>query len=152
MYPYLGISVHVEGFKGEANNRLKYMRHRQALVETADAAEAHGARLSFELSAEFTAAMARWGDDFASLMAARGHAIGVHADLGGTPIPLDEFTHPLAERKAAIEAQGVTVTHVSGICSASDWVEAAIGAGFESATGIVEYCIKSIPAENRPPG
>ncbi|MCC7076238.1 MAG: hypothetical protein IT198_03855 [Acidimicrobiia bacterium] len=149
----MAISIHVEGWRGEDTNREKFEHHRAVLVEIADAAEEEspGAKLTFELNATFVSALHNFGDDFVTEMAARGHGVGVHADVGGTPLPPADFAARLTSMKAAFDDLGVPARHVSGICSASPWVEAAVAAGFEATTGMVAFCLKSLPTGSVPP-
>jgi hypothetical protein len=153
----LNISVHAEGYQDEddetAQGQAIFEQHVAALTALADAADGGDgvgpgeARITFELSPIFVRATELWGSDFVPEMDARGHGIGVHADIGGTGhVDRAAFVAELADQREAIEAQGVDVVHVSGICSPSEWVEAAIDAGFAATTGMVEYCLSSIPA------
>jgi hypothetical protein len=113
--------------------------------------EKYGLRLTFEASPEFVQACARWGDNVLAEMAGRGHGVGVHADLGAEPgLTQQQFAEELTAMKGDIEALGVEVRHVSGVCSSLDWVAAARDAGFEFVTGTVEYALKSIPADRLP--
>lgn len=152
----LNISIHVEGYQIEDENtsegQMAFNAHILALTALADDADGGDgvqtgdAKLTFELNEDFVRATSLWGSDFIPAMAARGHGIGVHADLGGTgPIDRSVFTAELVTMREAIEAQGVDVVHVSGICSPSEWVESAIDAGFSATTGMVEYCLSSLP-------
>jgi hypothetical protein len=135
----LAASIHVEG-------DIPYERHRATIDALADDARAAGVVLTFELSRRFTEGSLAAGDGFVASLAARGHAVGVHADLGFPAIAPAAFTRRLAEHKALVEdALGAPVTVVSGICSAAPWVESAIAAGFTVATGMVEFCLMSTP-------
>jgi hypothetical protein len=150
------LSIHVEGYQTEDDNtpegQMQFEAHLAALTALADAADGGDgvdegdASLTFELSPDFVRATTTWGSDFIPAMDARGHAIGVHADLGGTGlVDTSVFTLELVAMREAIEAQGVDVVHVSGICSPSEWVEAAIAAEFAASTGLVEFCLSSYP-------
>jgi hypothetical protein len=135
----LAVSIHVEG-------DIPYERHRATIDALADEATAAGVVLTFELSRRFTEGSLAAGDGFVASLAARGHAVGVHADLGFPAIPPAAFARRLAAHKAIVEeALGAPVTHVSGICSAAPWVEPAIEAGFTIVTGTVTYCLMSTP-------
>jgi hypothetical protein len=154
----MNISIHVEGSTYDAQDdptpegQAIFEQHLGMLTSLADAADVGDGvrgdepRLTFELNADFVHATEVWGSTFIPDMVARGHGIGVHADVGGTGyIERSAFTAQLVDMREAIEAQGVDVTHVSGICSPSEWVEAAIDAGFDASTGMVEYCLSSYP-------
>jgi hypothetical protein len=133
------VSIHVEG-------DVPYERHRATIDALADEATAAGVVLTFELSRRFTEGSLAAADGFVASLAARGHGVGVHADLGFPAIGPAAFTRRLAEHKALVEeALGAPVDHVSGICSAAPWVESAIDAGFAIVTGTVEYCLMSTP-------
>ncbi|MFH1151478.1 MAG: hypothetical protein V1748_13495 [Actinomycetota bacterium] len=147
----LGVMVHLEGYRNEARNQAVFAEHAAMVRSYADIFERHGLRLTLEASPEFVEGCARWGDNVLGEMAGRGHGIGVHADLGAEPgLTQERFVEGLTAMKRDIEALGVQVRHVSGVCSSLDWVAAARGAGFEFVTGTVEYALKSIPAERLP--
>lgn len=143
----LAISIHVEGYAQEAKNFDLFQIHRRDVLQVAEAAEVNGAVLTFELSAVFVEALTQWDDDFIEVVTSMGHSIGVHADIGGSDPPLDVFIAKLTTMKADLEALGGQAIHVSGICSGSPWVEAAIEAGFTATTGSVEYCLKSLDTD-----
>ena len=44
----------------------------------------------------------------------------------------------------------MTARHVSGICSQLDWVTAAIEGGYEAATGLEAYCLRSMGGSRVP--
>ncbi len=121
----------------------------EALADAADGGDGVDVgepRITFELSADFVGGVALNASSFVTDMASRGHGIGVHADIGGQGyLDLADFTLALVEQRDALEALGVDVVHVSGICSPSQWVEAAINAGFDATTGMVEFCLSSYP-------
>ncbi|MBU1671576.1 MAG: hypothetical protein KKF41_00345 [Actinobacteria bacterium] len=147
----LGVIVHLEGYRNEARNQAVFAEHATMVRGYADIFERYGLRLTLEASPEFVEGCARWGDNVLAEMAGRGHGIGVHADLGAEPVLSQErFVEGLTEMNRDIEALGVQVRHVSGVCSSLDWVAAARGAGFEFVTGTVEYALKSIPADRLP--
>jgi hypothetical protein len=50
----------------------------------------------------------------------------------------------LTRQARQIRSLGLTVRHVSNICSAVDWVRATREAGLEAATAMVGYCLKSL--------
>ena len=145
----LAISIHAEGF--DDRTPAVYARHLEALEQVAAEAERAGVTLTFELSLSFAEGARTADDGWVAGMPARGHAVGVHADLGFPPMPPGRFQRRLTEHKALVEdLLGSPVSHVSGVCSEAPWVEPVAAAGFAAATGIVEYCLKSLddpPAE-----
>lgn len=150
----MNISIHTDGYQTEDEDggEAVFNAHLAALtgladdVDGGDGVQAGEPKLTFELTADFVRATVKWGSDFIPTMDARGHGIGVHADLGGQgPIDRTVFTAELTSMREAIEAQGVDIVHVSGICSPSEWVESAIDAGFTATTGMIEYCQSSLP-------
>ncbi|MGQ0805492.1 MAG: hypothetical protein ACT4PI_16740, partial [Actinomycetota bacterium] len=157
----LNISIHTDGYTQEDDpitaddpdgGRPIFDVHVAALTGLADDADGGDgvdpgdAKITFELTPSFVAATEMWGSTFIADMDARGHGIGVHADYGGQGyVDRATFTAELVSQREAIEAQGVDVVHVSGICSPSEWVEAAIDAGFTATTGMVEFCQSSYP-------
>ena len=40
---------------------------------------------------------------------------------------------------------GIKPESVSGICASVDWVTAAQNSGFTAVSGVVDYCMKSLP-------
>jgi len=146
---YLGIMVHLEGWD-DARDRAKFERHVQLVREYASLFEKYGAKLTWE-SKELTDGVLRWGDNVLREMERRGHGVGVHADIGGERnYDCRRFAADLRAKKEQLGSLGVTVRHVSGICSSCDWVTAATDAGYLFTTGAVAYCVSSLPAELRP--
>ncbi|MGQ0804887.1 MAG: hypothetical protein ACT4PI_13620, partial [Actinomycetota bacterium] len=157
----LNISIHTDGYTEEDDpitaddpdgGRPIFDIHVAFLTGLADDADGGDgvdpgdAKITFELTPSFVAATEMWGSTFIADMDGRGHGIGVHADIGGQGyLDRTEFTNQLIAMRDDIEAHGVDVVHVSGICSPSEWVEAAIDAGFAATTGMVEFCQSSYP-------
>jgi hypothetical protein len=52
--------------------------------------------------------------------------------------------------RTEMESLGVPVVHASGICSELDWVTVARRAGIEATSGVVNYCLKSLPLDQQP--
>jgi hypothetical protein len=145
----IGIMVHLEGWEDEVNED-KFRAHAALLRQYADLFEIYGAKLTLE-SKEMTEGAINWNDNVLLEMENRGHAIGVHADVGGSM--RDTFLKiktQLIEMKSLLESLGVRVRHVSGVNSHCDWVTAAADAGFEFVTGVVAYALLSLPPELRP--
>lgn len=102
----------------------------------ASEAQAAGITITFELDRRFVDGALAANDGWVAGLPARGQAVGVHADLGG---------RRLTEHKRDVETLlGAPVTHVSGVCSEGQWIEPVIDAGFVAATGMVEFCLKSL--------
>jgi len=146
---YLGIMVHLEGWNDDQSQE-QFERHVQLMREYAALFERYGARLTWE-SKEVTEGILRWGDNVLEEMEQRGHGIGVHADIGGERnYDCRRFADDLRAEREQLESLGVTVRHVSGICSSCDWVTGAADAGYLFTTGAVAYCVSSLPVEQRP--
>jgi len=147
---YLGIMVHLEGWKDELFNEEMFDRHARLIREYASLFETYGAKLTWE-SKETTEASLTWGDNVLKEMEERGHGIGVHADLGGQlDYNCDIFDRELGIRKKTLESLGVTVRHVSGVVSHCEWVTALIDSGYNFVTGTVAYGVMSMPEDLRP--
>ena len=118
----------------------------------ADIFERYGAKVTFEASPETIEANAKW-DNLLLELENRGHGIGVHADAGNSQNPNYNqrfFTTQITDMKEDAKALGLTIQHVSGICSDLDWVQAAVDAGYEFTTGGVGHCAMSMPEAMRP--
>jgi len=149
---YIALMTHLEGYKSEAENERSFTGHAESTRELATIFEEHDARVTFESSPEFTEACGVWDDNVLLELEERGHGVGVHADVGGTPgTELGFLTKQITEMKTDLEdLLGHSVLHVSGICSDADWVKAAIDAGYKFTDGTVGYCAMSMPEEDRP--
>jgi len=145
----VGVTVHLEA--RDVDSQAVFEGYASQLRERAAIFEAYDAPLTLETKV-MTDGVEMWGDNVLLEMQDRGHAIGVHADLGGrvraTTEDLAETMTSLRERN---EDLGLDVRHVSGICSHADWVTAALDAGFEFTSSVVTYCLQSLPEERRPP-
>jgi hypothetical protein len=147
----LGVMVHIEGWRNEAVNRDVFAQHAAIVRQCAATFEKYGLPLTLEASPEFVAGCKRWQDNVLKELSDKGHAIGVHADVGAEPgLTQQLFVAKLVQMKNDIESLGVKVRHVSGVCSSLDWVKAAGDAGFEFVSGTVEYALKSISADKLP--
>ena len=146
---YIGLMVHLEGWD-DGKNQQRFKDHARLMRDYATLFEKYGAKITWE-SKEVTEGIIRWGDNVLLEMQQRGHAVGLHADLGGSPKDdCNQLEPNLLEMKCALENLGVTVRHTSGITSHCDWVSAAAGAGFQFVTGVVAYGLKSLPLEKQP--
>jgi hypothetical protein len=80
-----------------------------------------------------------------------GDAIGLHANGAGY-VPndpnysVDKMEAELKRQKGYVDSLGLTVRHVSNICSSIDWVTAVRRANFEAVTGVITFCLKSLSA------
>ncbi len=147
----IGLMVHLEGWK--ARDEQGFDRYAGIIRRYATLFEQHSAKLTLEAK-EPIDTIPQYGDNFLADLEGRGHGIGVHADMGfnrGQPVDYDDFARDLKARRVAAQKLGVTVRHVSGICSTEDWVSAAIEAGYLFHTGDVGFCFASMPREDRPP-
>jgi hypothetical protein len=148
----LVLTVHLEGW--QTSDEATYRRYAALLRERADLFERHGARLTLE-SKELTTGAIRWGDDVLSELRGRGHDVAIHADVGGNPaLPYstEQMTADLRAKRAELARLGLTARHVSGICAPQDWVSAVVDSGFSAVTGLVAYCLMSLPEDQRPDG
>ncbi len=145
------VMIHLEGWD-DARSQEKFERHAELVRTYASLFETYGAVMTLE-SREFTAGCIQWGDNVLKEMEIRGHGIGLHADQGGSKTQtFEEFQNEVAKMKAELESLGVTVRHVSGVCSDKDWVKVCIDNGFEAVTGTVSYALWSLDEDLRPEG
>jgi hypothetical protein len=144
--------VHMEGWSNEAEDINAYESHIGAIQELRTLFDRYDAKLTLEASPELIEADAKWGQYWIAKWDEAGHGIGVHADVGGSLRETQtSMTLEMRVMRENLEKLlGHQVLHVSGVCSANDWVEATIDAGFEFVTGIVGYCAMAMPAESRP--
>lgn len=149
----ISLSIHVEAWVSEDEVQAQFDTHVGHLLDLANTAQDHGAVLTFELSADFTRAVAMWHSDVLNTLTGLGHEIAIHADAGGKGTPsLAALTSELESQRSLLEATGYATRHISGICSRGPWVEAAVAAGFTSVGGGVEYCLTSLLPEHVPDG
>lgn len=147
----IGMSVHLEGWPLE--QEAAFNRYADLNRQYADLFERYGAKLTLE-SKEPTVFIPEHGDNFLAELEARGHGVGVHADLGGNSARpnygQDQFVRDMRIRKVNLDALVSDNRHLSGICSQLDWVSAAVEAGYEFTSGVVAYCYTSLAEEDRP--
>ncbi|MBV1858876.1 MAG: hypothetical protein KUG77_10720 [Nannocystaceae bacterium] len=144
------LTVHLEGRPTDSSEALDIWY--DDIRQHADTFDAFAATPTWEARSLFDPIELGAHNIFAEL-AERGHGTGVHADAGGNPGPgFDQaaFDDELAMLKTQAVNLGIAGPSVSGICSTLNWVEAARAAGFEVASGQVEYCLKSLPEEDQP--
>ncbi len=141
---YIGLMVHLEAHP--STTRAEHETYRDQIMSYADLFDEFGAKPTWEAKEPIVDCI-RYNDPYLKVLENRGHGVGVHADLGGNPgidLTLEQMTSELAEKRVELAWQGVSVRHVSGICSHLDWVQAALDAGYEFVTGVVDYCTQSI--------
>ncbi len=152
---YLGFSIHLEGWK-VGNERVGYdqavyERYSDLILGYSDLANSYGMPFTWE-TANLIAPSANFEPNILWQLYQRGDGIGIHADLGGKPNApggQTKFTRDMERLRLEMEAMGIPISHVSGICSTMDWVTAALDAGYEAATGTVDYCLKSLPLDQQ---
>ena len=148
---YFTVMIHLEGWN-DGESQEKFQRHAELVRAYADLFEKYGAVMTLE-SKEFTTGCINWNDNVLKEMEDRGHAIGLHADQGGSKSQTyKSFFTEVKKMKEELESLGVTVRHVSGVCSDKDWVKVCIDNGFEAVTGVVSYSLWSLDEANRPEG
>jgi sugar phosphate isomerase/epimerase len=153
-YPlYVTVMVHMEGNWHDDRDQSEFQRHAWQLRNLADLFEKHGAKLTVESELPFARGSLKWNDDVLKELESRGHGIGAHLDVGTKPDTTYEAQlAAIRERKAAVEALGVTVRHASGGYSPVDWVKALAEAGFQFADAAVGYAYLGMPLQDRPAG
>lgn len=145
------VSIHVEGWEAENKSPAKFNQHAKIVLDTARHAADQQAVFSFELSSAF--ALSPGAPDVVNELLSLGHAVEVHADVGGHGDPnLATLTEQLIAKYHQISALGIDPVLVSGICSRGPFVEAAIAAGFSVSTGAVEYCLTALSPHLYPLG
>ncbi len=150
---FFGISIHVEGYTQEVEQRPLYERHRDIVLDLAADAVAAGAVLTFELDRTFIEASNLYDVDIVATLLGMGQGVAIHADVGGRGSPsLQRLRSDLVRMRTGLADLGLETTHVSGICSRGPWVEAALAAGFRSVAGAVEYCLTSLDEQYVPEG
>jgi hypothetical protein len=149
----VALEVHVEGNWPYATSSTGLDDHLEQLEILMDAAEPHGAVLSFELGnpiveALINAGRAAWVQEVKD----RGHDVQLHADVGGSGVPsLATLVAQLTDQRTDAAALGIDATVVTGVCSKGRWVEAALASGFDAVAGVVEYCPHALDPANDPP-
>ncbi len=147
---YLGLTVHLEGWPLDQQDVFE--KYAANVRDYSKLARDYGLHFTWE-ARNLIAPSKTFGDNILLELQQAGDGVGVHADAGGNPktTELGQLTAEIAGVKKDLEALGVKVRHVSGICSHLDWVTAAIDAGYEATNGVVDYCLKSLPLASQPP-
>jgi hypothetical protein len=145
---YLAFTFHLEE-PALVADRTAFDRYVSAIRSTADLFHRNGAIATWE-AAEIIEKSKTYGVNILKELETGGDAIGLHANGAGY-VPTDKsystekMEAELLKQRANIDALGVNVRHVSNICSSVDWVKAVQTAKFEAVTGVIEYCLKSLP-------
>ncbi len=144
----IGVAVHLEGWPlGEE----PFDRYAERMRDYATLFERYGAKFTWEAGPQAIDGSAMYGDNVLAEMVQRGHAVGVHADAGGSERDTQlEVSSTLNVLKVNAEALGLSINDVSGVCSHLDWVGAVAETGYEIVTGVVAYCWSSTPEGARP--
>jgi len=152
---YVGLSVHLEGYDlGNSQigyNEVLYQRYSQSILEYSDLANEYGMPITWE-TANLIGPSGALEPNILLELYQRGDGVGVHADLGGkmSAGEVGKLTLGLRQLRQDMASLGVPASHVSGVCSAADWVTATREAGYEAVTGVVEYCLKALPLDQQP--
>jgi hypothetical protein len=146
-------AVHVEGWAREQTNEVKFAKHVKELEKMRSVLESNGIVATWEIRTdEFLAGVINHDSGIIHDWLAAGHAVEIHADLGGTNNNSLVLADQLRNRVQAMQDYGLSPKSVSGICSEADWVSAVADNGLEMVDGVVEYCLKSLTMENLPTG
>ncbi len=150
---YFAFVIHLEGHPGDSEEN--HDRRTQVVKDTSRIFEEHDAKVTWEVHDTIYSSVI-FDDPYLSKIEARGHGIGVHADLAGgfddESLTQEQFVTSLEDMRHSLVSQEVTVRHVSGACSLLDWPSAVFEAGYSFYSGGVDYCLMSLPPELRPAG
>ena len=145
------MSTHIEGWNNDATNAEAFAQHVARTEVLRTVLEDNGIMNNWEIRPDqFLAGVVNHESDILEQWQNSGHAVEIHADLGGDHDNDERLSTELGEYIAAFNAAGLNVTSASGMCSEADWVSAASENGLKMVDGIVEYCLKSMPPENLP--
>jgi|GEM_PF-3053980 len=146
------MSAHIEGWNDDVTNADAFALHVARTEVLRSVLEDNGIINNWEIRPDqFLAGVVNHESDILEQWMNSGHAVEIHADLGGDHDNDDRLSTELGEFIADFNAAGLEVTSASGMCSEADWVSAAADNGLKMVDGIVEYCLKSMPPENLPP-
>lgn len=143
----LAFAFHLEG-EEPLESQQAFDQYVVNIRDTADLFHENGAIVTWE-AAEIVQKSSEYGTNILLELQTNGDAVGLHANGAGY-VPSDpdytlaEMQAELERQKADIDALGVTVRHVSNICSEVDWVAAVNANGFEAVTGTIDYCLKAL--------
>jgi hypothetical protein len=156
---YLNISLHIEGTPySQITNYQRYENHIESINKFIIPIEANNpsVKFNFELSHQFILQDIMHGEtkfgqgnSFAKIMKSKGHAILIHADIGGQSESNSEYENKLQTIINKYELlMGIKPSGASGICGTNNWIETLKNNGIQFVTSMVEYCKKSIFKRN----
>ena len=145
---HIAFTFHLEGTSLVAD-KTAFDRYVTNIRSTAQVFHRNGAIATWE-AAEIVAKSKTFGVNILKELEDGGDAIALHANgVGYSPndpnYTVQKMQTDLIALRAGIDELGVHVRDVSNICSSVDWVAAVRAAGFEAVTGVVDYCLKSLP-------
>ena len=153
---YVGLSVHLEGYplgnRRTGYNQEVYDRYAERILAYSNLANEYGMPLTWE-TANLIGPSGTFEPNVLHELYERGDGVGLHADLGGGPataVSVETLTIQLRMLRTEMESLGVPIVHASGICSELDWVTVARRAGVDATSGVVNYCLKSLPLDQQP--
>lgn len=130
--------------------------HANKLRTTMSLFEEYQARMTIESEKSFANACINYQDNVMAEAISRGHGVGTHCDFGlnepaTTP---EQYAQFFLANRAPVDALvgAINNRHCSGGCGESDWVLAAVLAGFDFRSEAVGVCYLSMPMDARPAG
>jgi hypothetical protein len=143
----LAFTYHLEGAQLVAS-RDAFDRYVEGIRKVSQLFRAHGAIPTWD-SAEIVGKSIAYDVNILKELENSGDDIGLHANgvgyIASDPdYTLAEMTLELTKQRDEILSLGVDVRHVSNICSVADWVTAVRETGFDAATAMVDFCLKSL--------
>ncbi len=149
---YLAMTVHLEGWSAEEKNVFE--QYSQKIREYAQLANKYGAHLSWEARNIVKPSFVFGDNVLGELIDVNGDTVGLHADIGGPVNNGPDWTDAtfqveLESMVADMKDLGIEPTSISGICASVDWVTAAQNTGFTVTSGVVDYCLKSLPIDQQ---
>lgn len=146
---YLTLVVHVEGWNDEGNKNI-FNDHAKKLRSYAALFDKYDAKMTLEAK-EIIDGCIRWNDNVLYELEQDGHAVGIHADVGGEKdATAQSMTTKLNEMKQKLARLGINARFVSGVASKADWITACKNSGFEAVTCMVNYGLWSLDPKLRP--
>ena len=145
----IGLVVHLEGWP--LDDEAIFNGYADGIRGYAKLANDYDAVFSWE-TRNVIGASQQFGDNILlDLRDNYGQGVGVHADIGGNPNgTLGPYQTILNETYAEMVELGISPQSLSGVCSHLPWVEASASAGYRSISGVVRYCLKSLPESEQP--
>jgi hypothetical protein len=144
----LAFTFHLEGPSLVAS-REAFDRYVGNIRSTAELFHRNGAIATWE-AAEISEKSTTYGTNILLELENGGDSVALHANgVGYVPndpnYTVEKMTAELRRQRGIIDGLGVHVRDVSNICSVVDWVKAVTDSNFEAVTGVVDYCLKSLP-------